>query len=114
MTPTDIARAIVYSAVALPAFIFVALYLFHLRRLRKTAAGLHLLAFTAVVGYISVDFGAALVLGWWDYSAIRFLVAMSVVAVLVWHRVYLLINGLTIHRWRRWQEQRRVQRDLVR
>lgn len=90
MTPEDIARAIVYSIVALPALLFVLLYVFLLPRLRVTAETLHLIAFTAVVGYIAVDFGAAAAFHWWGFSLPRFLAVMTFVSILLWQRFYLL------------------------
>jgi hypothetical protein len=113
MSPENIARVIVYGAVAMPALLFVALYLLHLPWLRKTTEGIHLLLFTATIGFIAVDFGAALAAGWWDFSLGRFLVAMSIISTMLWQRLYLLLKLLVIPRWRRRRAARRGHRETV-
>lgn len=92
MSGEDVARVIVYSAVALPAILFVLAYGLILPRIKITTETIHLIAFTGVIAYIAIDFLVAIVLNWWDFSLARFLTVLSFAAILLWQRVYLLVR----------------------
>ena len=108
MGSSEVLRTIIYGNIFLPALLFTAMYVAVLWGLRKSIEMIHLLIFTATMGFLAFDVWGAIVAGWWDYSGPRFLFAMTVLGVLIWQRVVLLAHRVVLPRLRRRRERRRA------
>lgn len=96
MQAEDVLRAVIYLFVALPATMFVLLYLTHLAFIRKTVEAWHMMIFTGVIAFLCWDLLGYTVLSLWDFSVYRFLASFAVAGIMLWQRVYLLLKYMVL------------------
>lgn len=89
MTIRDIGTLVIAFA-AVPAVLFVTVYLRFLPRLKRTRETWHLLTFTAVVAVILVEELLRRVLGTWPWHHAFIALAVLAAGILLWQRLFIL------------------------